>query len=62
MPIEDRYVAPTFKLIGNSMILGTLEILAEAYTLSEKAGIGAENMHRLVQGKCLSLFDISVPC
>jgi 3-hydroxyisobutyrate dehydrogenase-like beta-hydroxyacid dehydrogenase len=54
MPIEDCYVAPTFKLLGNSMILGTLEILAEAYTLAEKAGIGAENMHRLVQGKYLS--------
>ncbi|KAF5385352.1 hypothetical protein D9615_001209 [Tricholomella constricta] len=31
--------APTFKLIGNSMILGTLEVLAEAYTLAEKSGI-----------------------
>jgi len=42
-------VAPTFKLIGNSMILGTMEILAEAYTLAEKAGIDAENVHSLVQ-------------
>lgn len=41
--------APTFKLIGNSMIMGTLEILAEAYTLAEKSGIGAENVHSLVQ-------------
>ena len=44
------------------MILGTLEILAEAYTLSEKAGIDAENLHKLVQGKCLSRFDISFLC
>ncbi|KAG6845375.1 hypothetical protein H0H87_010484 [Tephrocybe sp. NHM501043] len=41
--------APTFKLIGNSMILGTLEVLAEAYTLAEKSGIDAENVHNLVQ-------------
>ncbi|RDB28753.1 putative oxidoreductase YfjR [Hypsizygus marmoreus] len=41
--------APTFKLIGNSMILGTLEILAEAFTLAEKSGIGAENVHNLVK-------------
>lgn len=46
---ENITKAPTFKLLGNSMILGTLEILAEAYTLSEKAGIGAENLHTLVQ-------------
>jgi 3-hydroxyisobutyrate dehydrogenase-like beta-hydroxyacid dehydrogenase len=59
MPTEDHYLAPTFKLIGNSMILGTLEILAEAYTLSEKAGIPAENIHGLVQGKYFSTFDIS---
>ena len=51
---KDICTAPTFKLIGNSMILGTLEILAETYTLAEKAGIGAENVHRLVQGKYLS--------
>lgn len=36
------------------MILGTLEILAEAYTLAEKAGIDAENVHSLVRGKYLS--------
>ncbi|KAG5352440.1 hypothetical protein C0989_002342 [Termitomyces sp. Mn162] len=42
-------LAPTFKLIGNSMILGTLEVLAEAYTLAEKSGIDAENVHNFVQ-------------
>ncbi|KAI0931630.1 hypothetical protein AcV7_001037 [Taiwanofungus camphoratus] len=41
--------APTFKLIGNSMILGTLEILAEAFTLSEKAGIGAPQLYDLIK-------------
>lgn len=43
-------LAPTFKLIGNSMILGTLEILSEAYTVAEKSGISADNIHSLVQG------------
>ncbi|KAJ7660129.1 NAD-P-binding protein [Mycena polygramma] len=46
---EDLEKAPTFKLIGNSMILGTLEVLAESYTLAEKAGIGASDVHRYVQ-------------
>jgi hypothetical protein len=32
------------------MILGTLEILAEAYTLSSKSGIPAEEVHALVKG------------
>ncbi|CCL98158.1 uncharacterized protein FIBRA_00152 [Fibroporia radiculosa] len=41
--------APTFKLIGNSMILGTLEILAEAFTLADKAGIGSAQAYELVK-------------
>ncbi|KAI0919997.1 hypothetical protein AcW1_002889 [Taiwanofungus camphoratus] len=41
--------AATFKLIGNSMILGSLEILAEAFTLSEKAGIGAPVTYEFVK-------------
>ena len=48
-------VAPTFKLIGNSMVLGTLEILAEAYTVAEKSGIGAEKIHSFVQGNTFLL-------
>ncbi|KAJ6606811.1 NAD-P-binding protein [Mycena sp. CBHHK59/15] len=46
--------APTFKLIGNSMILGSLEILAEAYTLAEKSGIPANEVHLLVKGTAAS--------
>ncbi|KIY73544.1 hypothetical protein CYLTODRAFT_416922 [Cylindrobasidium torrendii FP15055 ss-10] len=46
---EDIQKAHTYKLIANSMILGTLEILGEAYTLGEKSGIGGDNVHRLVQ-------------
>ncbi|KAG6868487.1 hypothetical protein C0993_002025 [Termitomyces sp. T159_Od127] len=53
---ENLEKAPTFKLIGNSMILGTLEVLAEAYTLAEKSGIDAENVHNLVQGEQLDSF------
>ncbi|KAF8204243.1 hypothetical protein K438DRAFT_1964609 [Mycena galopus ATCC 62051] len=41
--------ANTFKLIGNSMILGTLEILAESFTLAEKSGIPASEVHGLVK-------------
>ncbi|KAI0348223.1 NAD(P)-binding protein [Trametopsis cervina] len=41
--------APTFKLIGNSMILGSLEVLAEAFTLAEKSGIKPEQVHTLVK-------------
>ncbi|KAJ7083384.1 NAD-P-binding protein [Mycena belliarum] len=41
--------APTFKLIGNSLILGTLEILAESYTLAEKSGIASSEVHALVK-------------
>ncbi|KAJ6520524.1 NAD-P-binding protein [Mycena sanguinolenta] len=41
--------ANTFKLIGNSMILGTMEILAESYTLAEKSGIAASEVHRFVK-------------
>ncbi|RDX46769.1 NAD(P)-binding protein [Lentinus brumalis] len=41
--------APTFKLIGNAMILGSLELIAEVFTLSEKAGIGAPLVHQFIK-------------
>lgn len=41
--------APTFKLIGNSVILGSLEILAESFTLAEKSGIPANQVHDLLK-------------
>ncbi|TFY61536.1 hypothetical protein EVG20_g7019, partial [Dentipellis fragilis] len=34
--------APTFKLIANSLVLGSLEVLAEAFTMAEKTGVGRE--------------------
>jgi hypothetical protein len=36
--------------IGNSMILGFMEVLAEAQILSEKSSIGAVAIHNLVKG------------
>lgn len=39
----------TFKLIGNSMILGSLELLAEVFTLSEKAGIDAPLVYQWIK-------------
>ena len=42
-------IAPTFKLIGNSVILGSLEILAEAFTLSEKSGIKPAQTQDLIK-------------
>ena len=33
------------------MILGCMEVVAEGQTLSEKAGIGADEVQRLVQGR-----------
>ena len=45
----DSTLAPTFKLIGNAMILGSLELIAEVYTLSEKAGIGAASVHQFIK-------------
>ncbi|KAI0658476.1 NAD-P-binding protein [Cubamyces menziesii] len=41
--------APTFKLVGNSLILGSIELLAEVFTLSEKAGIGASLVHQFIK-------------
>jgi 3-hydroxyisobutyrate dehydrogenase-like beta-hydroxyacid dehydrogenase len=37
-----------FKLIGNSMILGALEIMGEAFTLGEKAGVEATSVQQLI--------------
>ncbi|KAF5368332.1 hypothetical protein D9758_002155 [Tetrapyrgos nigripes] len=46
---ENVEKAPTFKLIGNSMILGAIEVFGEAYTLGEKAGIEADRVNELVK-------------
>jgi hypothetical protein len=48
------FEAPTFKLIGNSMVIGCLEVLAEAQTMAKKSGIGAEAAYDLVKGISIS--------
>ncbi|PFH52283.1 hypothetical protein AMATHDRAFT_57330 [Amanita thiersii Skay4041] len=45
----DLEKAPTFKLIALSMLLGNLEILAEAFTMAKKSGIASENITELVK-------------
>lgn len=52
---SDTYVqylslAPTFKLIGNSIILGSLEVLAEAFTMGEKSNIGQDMVYQFIKG------------
>ncbi|KIY52016.1 NAD(P)-binding protein [Fistulina hepatica ATCC 64428] len=36
--------APTLKLVGNSMILGVIEIMAESFTLAEKSGLDTDTV------------------
>ncbi|KAF9469768.1 hypothetical protein BDZ94DRAFT_1243214 [Collybia nuda] len=46
---ENVEKAPAFKLLGNSMLMGSLEVLSEAYTLARKSGIATDNVHDLVK-------------
>jgi 3-hydroxyisobutyrate dehydrogenase-like beta-hydroxyacid dehydrogenase len=48
--IPPLYKAPTFKLIGNSLVLGSLELIAEAYTIAEKSGIGQDLVYEYIKG------------
>ncbi|KAI0275267.1 NAD-P-binding protein [Gloeopeniophorella convolvens] len=41
--------APTFKLIGNSLVLSSLEILAEGFTIAEKSGVGQDLVYELIK-------------
>ena len=41
------------KLIGNSLILGAIEVMAESLTLGEKAGIDTELTVSLIKGKLI---------
>lgn len=50
-------LAPTFKLIGNSIILGSLEVLAEAFTMGEKSNIGQDMVYQFIKG---DLFIVSL--
>ena len=52
-------LAPTFKLIGNSLILGTMEVMAESLTLAEKAGVDSSVVLTLMDGQLLKHFSTS---
>jgi len=41
--------APTLKLLGNSIILGCIEVIAEAITMGEKAGIEPESVVQTIK-------------
>ncbi|OJA12331.1 hypothetical protein AZE42_02771 [Rhizopogon vesiculosus] len=41
--------APTLKLIGNGMIMGANELLAETLTFGEKSGIGQQTVYELIK-------------
>lgn len=46
---SDPEKATTFKLIGNSMILGTIELLSETMTLADKTGVGSDRFYEFIQ-------------
>lgn len=48
-----RALAPILKLIGNSLILGIIEVMSESITMGEKAGLGAPAVLGVINGKLL---------
>ncbi|OAX40889.1 NAD(P)-binding protein [Rhizopogon vinicolor AM-OR11-026] len=46
---ENVEKAPTLKLIGNGMIMGANELLAETLTFGEKSGIGQQTVYELIK-------------
>ena len=46
--------------MANSMILGSIEVIAEALTFAEKSGIGSDRVFDLVKGEWdLSILNLS---
>ncbi|GAA5874025.1 hypothetical protein JCM5296_001064 [Sporobolomyces johnsonii] len=41
--------ASSFKLIGNSCVLGVIELLAEAMTLADKSGVGSDLLYEFIK-------------
>ncbi|GAA5829479.1 hypothetical protein JCM3766R1_001113 [Sporobolomyces carnicolor] len=41
--------ASAFKLLGNSVVLGVIELLAESMTLADKSGVGAELLFEFIK-------------
>lgn len=54
--------AASFKLVGNSLILGVIELLAETMTLAEQTGVGQENLYKLIQGQSPPCLPPSFQC
>jgi len=46
---EDVEKPPALKLIGNSLILGNIELLAETMTLADKSGVGASAYFEVIK-------------
>ncbi|GAA5875066.1 hypothetical protein JCM8547_005403 [Rhodosporidiobolus lusitaniae] len=46
---EDVKKATSFKLCGNAMVLGAMELVAEGLTLAEKTGVGKEEFFEWVK-------------
>ncbi|GAA5913920.1 NAD(P)-dependent oxidoreductase [Sporobolomyces salmoneus] len=41
--------AATFKLLGNSVVIGVIELLAESMTLADKSGVGSELLYEFIK-------------
>jgi 3-hydroxyisobutyrate dehydrogenase-like beta-hydroxyacid dehydrogenase len=41
--------ATTLKIVGNTLILNMVESIAEGHVLAEKAGLGTDNLHKLIE-------------
>ncbi|GAA5998206.1 hypothetical protein JCM5350_000546 [Sporobolomyces pararoseus] len=41
--------AASFKLLGNSVVLGVIELLAESMTLADKSGVGSELLYEFIK-------------
>ncbi|KAN0064797.1 hypothetical protein ACQY0O_001854 [Thecaphora frezii] len=46
---SDPERAASFKLIGNSLIVSTIEMLSETMTLADKTGVGAERLYEFLE-------------
>lgn len=46
-----QIIAPTLKLIGNSLILGCIEVMAESITMGEKANIDTDVVLGVIKGR-----------
>ncbi|KAF8522853.1 NAD-P-binding protein [Gautieria morchelliformis] len=40
--------APTLKLLGNSLLIGSIELMGEVMTLADKSGVGIDHVERLM--------------